>query len=163
MNRLEQYIRENKSRFDQEPATDHFERLQQKISRKSGKIVPLRWIVSVAASIAILLAAGMLWNISEKRNSIVLCENVSDMKVCYLDKMYRVADRVERLIMDFDQWDRQEVLMAVQNIIDAVNDDFESEIPEELPDNRAKAILSDHYRKYLESLEMIAVSIMSSD
>jgi len=159
MENLEQYIQEHKNLFDEEPATGHFGRLQQKMTRKSGKIIALRWTISIAASIAILLTAGVLWQNSVKPNSILLCENVSDMKICYLDRMYEVAGQIEKLVVDFDQWDQQQVLNDVQNVIDAVNDDFESEIPEELPDDIAKAILSDYYRQNLESLEMIVESI----
>ena len=159
MNNLEKYIRDNRSRFDEEPEAGHFERLQQKMTRKSGKIIALRRSISIAASIAILLTAGLLWHHSGKQSGILLCENVSDMKICYLDRMYEVVGRIEQLVMDFDQWEQQEVLNDVQNIIDAVNDDFESEIPEELPNDRARAILSDYYRQNLESLEMIVESI----
>jgi len=159
MNRLEQYIRDNKSQFDEEPVAGHFERLQQKMTRRHGKIIALRWSISIAASIAIILTAGMLWQNSGKPNSIILCENASDMKICYLDRMYEVASQIEKLVMDFDQWDQQQVLDEVQNVIDAVKDDFESEIPEELPLDKAKEILSDYYRQNLESLEMIVESI----
>jgi hypothetical protein len=156
MNRLEEYIRDNKSLFDEEPPAGHFERMQQKMSRKSGKIIALRWSISIAASIAVLLTAGVIWQNAGKQNDrIILCENVSDMKICYLDRMYEVAGQIERLVTDFDPWDQQQVLDDVQNIIDTVSDDFESEIPEELPDDMAKAILSDYYRQNLESLEMI--------
>jgi len=156
MNRLEEYIRDNKSLFDEEPPAGHFERMQQKMSRKSGKIIALRWSISIAASIAVLLTAGVIWQNAGKPNDrIILCENVSDMKICYLDRMYEVAGQIERLVTDFDPWDQQQVLDDVQNIIDTVSDDFESEIPEELPDDMAKAILSDYYRQNLESLEMI--------
>jgi len=159
MRNVEQYIRENKSLFDEEPEAGHFGRLQQKMTRRHGKIIALRWSISIAASIAIILMAGVLWQNSGKPNSILLCENVSNMKICYLDRMYEVADRIEKLVVDFDQWDQQQVLNDVQNVIDAINDDFESEIPEELPDDILKAILSDYYRQNLESLEMIVESI----
>ena len=159
MNSLEQYISENKSLFDEEPEAGHFERLQQKMNRRNGKVIALRWSMSIAASIAILLTAGVLWHNSGQPGGILLCENVSDMKICYLDRMYEVAGQIEKLVVDFDQWDRQELLNDVQNIIDAVSDDFESEIPEELPDDRAKAILSDYYRQNLESLEIIVQTI----
>ena len=159
MSYLEQYIRDHKNLLDEEPATGHFERLQQKMTRRHGKIIALRLSISIAASIFLLFSAGIVWKNSGKQDRIILCENVSDIKICYLDRMYEVAGRIEELVVDFDQWDRQELLNDVQNIIDAVSDDFESEIPEELPDDRAKAILSDYYRQNLESLEIIVQTI----
>jgi len=160
MNSLEQYISEYKSLFEEEPATGHFERFQEKMNRKSAKIITLRWGISIAASIAIVLS---VWQYIEKQNEMMVCENAADMKTCYLDRMDVVASQIETLIRDFDQWDKQDVMNDVQNIIDAVNGDFESEIPEELPGDMAKAILSDYYRQNLEGLEMIMKSITNSD
>ncbi|MDR1171655.1 MAG: hypothetical protein LBL24_04290 [Bacteroidales bacterium] len=156
MNRLEQYIRDNKSRFDEEPAAGHFERWQQKTDRKPGRIVALRWSVSIAASIAILLSAGIIRQYAGKQaHMMAMCENAHDMKVCYLNRMNVVADRIEELTRDLDQWDQQQVMTDVHNIIDAAGSGFENEIPEELPDEKTRSILSDYYRQNLESLEMI--------
>ena len=159
MNSLEQYVRENKSLFDEEPAAGHFERLQIKMERKSGRIIALRSIISIAASIAIIMSAGIVWKYAAKRDIIVICENASDMKICYLDRMNELAGQIEELITDFDQWDRQMVMSDVQDIIEAVSGDFESELPEELPEDMTKEILSDYYRRNLEGMEMIVESI----
>ena len=166
MSSLEQYIRNHKSLFDEEPATGHFERLQQKMTggkdvvsdaaRRVSTIRMLRWGISIAASIVLLLS---VWQYTSKQNEMLLCENVSDMKICYLEKMEMIASQIETLISDFDPWDQQEVMNDVQNIIEAVNGDFESELPEELPEDMAKAILADYYRQNLEGLERIAYII----
>jgi hypothetical protein len=164
MNRLEQYIRNNRSRFDEEPAAGHFERLQQKMNRKPGRTVALRWGVAVAASVAIVLSAGIIRQYAGKRDSMTaMCENTGDMKVCYLDKMNAVAGQIEELTRDFDQWNRQQVMTDVNNIIDAAGSGFENEIPEELPDARAKEILADYYRQNLNSLEWIERKIKNRE
>ena len=120
----------------------------------------LRWSVSIAASVTLLILAGIMWQYTGKQESMMtICDNSGDIKSCYLDKMNAVANRIEKLAMNLDQWNRQQVMTDVQNIIDAAGSDFESEIPEELPDNKAKLILSDYYRKNLEGLEMIAQRI----
>ncbi len=164
MSRLEQYIRDNKNQFDEEPIAGHFERLQQKMDRTSGRIVALRWSISIAASVAILLSAGIIWQYAGKQDDMMaMCENTNDMKVCYLNKMNAVADQIEELTREFDQWDQQQVMTDVQNIIDATSNGFENEIPEELPDDKAKKILSDYYRQNLESLEMIERRVKSEE
>ena len=155
MNKLEEYICKHKTLFDEEPETGHFERLQQRINRKSGRVITLRWTISIAASIAILFLAGMVWQYSGKQTNMLVCENASDLKICYLDRMNEVANRIETLTSDFDPWDRQDVMNDVQNIIEYAGN-FGSEIPEELPEDKTKAILSNFYRQNLESLEMIA-------
>jgi hypothetical protein len=157
MNRLEEFISTNKSLFDEEPAAGHFERLQQKMNRTSGRIIALRWGMSIAASIAIVFS---VWQYAVKQNGMEVCENATDMKICYLNRMDAVVSQIETLISDFDQWDRQEIMNDVQDIIDAVNGDFESELPDEIPDDMAKAILADYYRKNLEGMEMIVQSIL---
>ena len=157
MNKLENYIRDNKSLFDEEPASGHFERLQQKMNRKSGRTAALRWSISIAASVAIVFLAGIIWqHTGKKYDLLATCENAIDMKLCYLEEMNVVAGQIEALTEDFDPWDRQQVMTDVQNIIDIADIGFENEIPEELPKNQAKAILSEYYRQNLESLEMIA-------
>jgi len=161
MNRLEEYIRDHKSLFDEEPAAGHFERLQQKMTRQRGKMIALRWSISIAASIAILLTAGMIWQYVAKQNRMLICENAADMKVCYLHRMNVVAGQIEELIQDFDPWDQQQVMNDVQDIIATTDSGFESEIPGELPDDVAKAILSEYYRQNLKSLEMIEQTIKS--
>jgi len=156
MNRLEEYIRDHRNRFDEEPASGHFERLQQKMNRKSKRTVALRWSISIAASIAIVFLAGIIRQHSERiDDSMAICENAVDMKLCYLDKMNAVAGRIEMLTKHLDPWDQRQVMTDVKNIINTVDGDFESEIPEELPINKAKLILSDYYLHNLKSLEMI--------
>ena len=155
MNRLEQYVHDHKALFEEEPASGHFERLQQKMGRKSRRLQP--WYISIAASVAILLTTGTLWLRYTTQESG--CGHTVDMKVCYLDKMYGLAHAIEKKIVDFDPWDRQQVMGDVQSIIEAVQRGFEDEIPDELPDKKVKAILSDYYRQNLEGLEMIAKTI----
>ena len=156
MNKLELFIQKNKTQFEEEPAAGHFDRLQQKMNRKSRRIVALRWSISIAASVAFVFLIGMIWQHTGKQNNqLFICESALDMKACYLDRMNAVAVDIEALSKDLDQWDRQQVLTDVQNIIDVASSDLDIEIPVELPKERAKAILSDYYRQNLESLEMI--------
>ena len=163
MNKLELFIRNQKNLFDEEPQTGHFERLQQKINRKSNRIESLRWSISIAASVAILLSAGMVWQYNRKQGDrMLICENTADMKACYLDKINAVAVQIEALTVNLDSWDRQQVMTDVQNIIDVTGTGFENEIPEELHESKAKSILSDYYRQNLESMEMIAEELRVS-
>jgi len=157
MNNLEKYIRNNKSLFDGEPASGHFERLQQKMNRKSGRIIALRWGISIAASIAIVfLISSILHKTEEKVDKMAACETAIDMKLCYFEKMNDVAERIEMLSKDYDPWDRQQLMTDVHNIIEIAYSGFEIEIPEELSEYQARLILSDYYRQNLEGLEMIA-------
>ena len=156
MNRLESYIRDHKSLFEDEPETGHFERLQKRMERKQRKTVALRWSAFVAASLALLFSVGIIRQYAGTQNSVVaVCENAVDMKACYLDRMNTVASHIDALIVDFDLWDRQQVMTDVQNIIDAADSGFEKELPDELPDETAQSILADYYQRNLESLNGI--------
>jgi len=157
MNHLEQYIRDRKSLFEEEPAPGHFERLQQKMNRQSRRTIALRWGLSIAASIAILFSVGVIIRQHPVKQDTMLagCENAADMKDCYMNKMNVVAGQIEILSQGLNSWDRQQVMTDVQNIIDTAAGGFESELPEELPAKEAHLILSDYYRQNLESLEMI--------
>jgi DNA-binding FrmR family transcriptional regulator len=164
MNRLEKYISDHKNQFDEEPSTGHFERMQQKMNRKSGQISRIRWSISIAASIAVLLLAATMWQHKGKQDDrTVVCENSIDMKTCYINRMNTVAGQIEILSKNLDSWDRQQVMTDVQDIIDAAGSGFESEIPKELPEHEAKTILSDYYRQNLESLETIAKELRNKN
>ena len=152
MNRLEQYVSDHKNLFEEEPLTGHFERLQQKMGRKPKHT--LRFAMSVAASIAIIVSVGILRFHNAKQEDS--CAQASDMKICYLNKMNALALHIEELVVNFDPWDRQQVMSDVQNIIEAVYNGFESEIADELPDDMVEEVLMNYYRHNLEGLEMIA-------
>jgi hypothetical protein len=157
MNELKQYIKKHKDLFEEEPPKGHFERLQQRMNHQSRRTVALRWSISVAASVAIAFLTYTVWqNTGKQDNRTILCENTIDMKACYLNKMNIVAGHIQMLTENLDPWTRQQVMSDVQNIIDTADSGFENEIPEELPNDKAKSILSDYYRYNLECLEMIA-------
>ena len=156
MNRLEEYICDHKSLFDEEPETGHFERLHQRMEHQRRKNVVLRWTASVAASLVLLFSVGIIRQYIGTHDSVTaVCENVIDQKACYLDRMNTVASHIDALTMDFDLWDRQQVMTDVQNIIDAADSGFENELPDELPDETAQSILADYYQRNLESLNGI--------
>ncbi len=161
MKSLDQYIRENKQLFEEEPEAGHFERLQQKMDRGHRKIVLLRWTSAVAASIVLLFSAGVLWQYTQKSDfTTIACENTDDMKHCYLNKMNDMAGQIKELTKDLDQWDQEQVMDDVKSIIDATKDDsFEEEIPKELPEETTQSILSDYYQRNLESLHTIAKTL----
>ena len=162
LSKLEKFLHDNRRLFDEEPPMGHFERLKQKMTDKPTRIISWRASLSIAASIAILATVGIVWlNPAKEHETLVVCEDTGDMKFCYLERMNVVAEKIEMLVMDFDVWDRQEVMNDVQSIIETVNSDFESELPEELPEDLMNAILSDFYRQNLEGLEMIHHTIES--
>ena len=158
MKNLETYINENRHSFDEEPNTGHFKRFQQKTARKRNLTI-VKWSVSIAASICLLISVGvMLYQYDSHGNNLAMsCENAVDMRACYLNKMMALAEKIDILTQDFDRWDRMEVMLAVQTIIDATANSFlESELPNELPEERARTILSDYYQRNLQGLELIA-------
>ncbi len=160
MKNLEQYIRDNKHLFDEEPETGHFERLQQKMNRADRSIIMLRRTVAIAASVMLLVSIGILYPYITKSDGMAMtCESSDNMKLCYLDKMNDAADRIKVLTEGFDRWDRQQVLEDVESIIEATNDGLETELPDELPDEAVKSILSDYYQRNLESMQMIVQNL----
>jgi len=151
MNRLEQFISEHKNLFEEEPLSGHYERLLQKRGSKSKHI--LRFAVSVAASIAIVVSVGILWLYDNKQEDS--CAQASDIKICYLNKMNALALSIEKLVVNFDPCDQQQVMGDVQNIMEAVYNGFESEIADELPDDMVEEVLGNYFRQNLEGLERI--------
>jgi hypothetical protein len=160
MNHLEEYIKQNKALFEEEPETGHYERLLEKQNRRRHTRTMLRWSIAAAASIALVFAIG----VNRQPDApippeVVLCENTDDMKMCYLDKMNTVADQIRLLTDHLDTWDKKIVLDDMQNIIEATHNGLADELPEELLPEIRHSILSDYYRKNLESMHTIVEAL----
>jgi len=156
MNKIEQYIHENKILFEQEPPSGHWERMQQKMNQKPYRRNFLQWSMSIAASVAIICAAVFVFQYVKKTNdSTMVCENTPDMRSCYLSKMNLIAGKIAILTKDMDPRDQQQVLSAVQSIIGMAQNGIENEIPKELPNTETRSIVSSYYKQNLESLESI--------
>ncbi|GHT23579.1 hypothetical protein FACS189430_07060 [Bacteroidia bacterium] len=156
MNHLEEYIKQNKALFEEEPEGGHFERLWEKQRRRRHTRVMMRWSIAVAASVALLFAVGVHRQQDVPTPpEVVLCENTDDMKMCYIDKMNTVANEIRLLTGNLEPWDREIVLNDVQNIIEATHNSLADELPEELAPEILHTILSDYYRKNLESMQNI--------
>jgi hypothetical protein len=154
MNHLEEYIKQNKNQFEEEPENGHFERFLEKQNRRHHTRVMVRWSIAIAASVALVFAVGV-----HRQQDVpappeaVLCENADDMKMCYIDKMNTVADEIRQLTNHLEPWDRKIVLNDMQNIIEATHNGLVNELPEELAPEARHTILSDYYRKNLESMQ----------
>lgn len=156
MSDLEKYIKENKNNFEEEPAANHFQRFKQKMKHKTRKRRGLQWTFTVAASLLLIVTAGIFIRNNQNQDLLISdCESAENMKICYIEKMNAVANRIELLTKDFDEMHRQELLNDVQNLIEEASGNFDKELPEELPEDKARAILSYYYKQNLESLEMI--------
>jgi hypothetical protein len=162
MNRLEQFISDNRPAFDEQPPNGHKERLQQKINLQHRKTIAFWWTAGIAASVAILITAGLFWTMPDTTNTELLCENSANMQYCYLEKMDAVASQIEVLVKDYDPWDRREVMDNVQEIIEATQGkELENELPPELSAAEHKAILADYYQHNLSSMEGIVYSLLN--
>ncbi|MDR2847595.1 MAG: hypothetical protein LBV39_00670 [Bacteroidales bacterium] len=163
MNNLEEYIRKNKSMFDEEPETGHFERLQEKLyhrNRQHKTRTMLRWSVAAAASIALVFATGIYrQHDSPISPEYAHCETSDDMKMCYLDKMNTVADEIRLLTGNLEPWDREIVMEDVENIIEATHNSLANELPEELSPEALHSILADYYRTNLQSMQNIVETL----
>ncbi|MDR0582265.1 MAG: hypothetical protein LBG31_04795 [Prevotellaceae bacterium] len=175
MKNLEEFIKLNLSAFDEEPANGHHER-QAAARERAKRFVVLkryaRWqaqrerrspylrkaaLFAVAASVA-----AVMWSIFFLHNgqsaaspdTVVICENTPDMKSCYFGKMNDIAAQIREIAATLDNIDPQEVMMEVDNLL-ATGEDMEQELPAELSDEAATAVLADYYQHHLESLQTI--------
>jgi hypothetical protein len=156
---LERFIKDNFPAFDEEPASGHYERLQAKQGkvRRRAKIFFISQMAAAACVVAVFTVTFFLNGHAPDtpQETVVLCENAADMKSCYLSKMNDVAEQIRKIAATLDNIDPQEVMIEVDNLL-ATGDDIEQELPEELSDDAAKAVLVNYYQQYLESLQTIA-------
>ncbi|MDR1405601.1 MAG: hypothetical protein LBI89_00165 [Prevotellaceae bacterium] len=153
---LERFIKNNLSAFDEEPAGGHYERLQAK-QTKTRRRAGMLFMAQMMAAACIAVAVTVYWRhmpaVSQTPDA--LCENTADMKSCYFDKMNAVAAQIREIAGTLDSMDAQDVMMEVENIL-LDGDDIEQQLPEELSEEAAKAILSGYYQHHLETLQSIA-------
>jgi hypothetical protein len=155
---LEHFIKNNLPAFDEEPATGHHERLQtrrEKIHRRT-KIFTISQIAA-AACIATVFAVNMLWynHTPVARQNMLLCENINDIKSCYLSKMNDVSMQIMEIVPTLDNIDPGEVMEEIDNLL-AIDDEIEQELLNELSDEEATAVLIDYYQDNLENLQALA-------
>jgi hypothetical protein len=162
MKNLERFIKNNLPAFDEEPASGHFERLQAKWehTRRRTKTLTISQLAAAACLAAVVTVIALVYDrpAATSPEIVVLCENAADMKSCYLSKMNDVAAQIQKMAETLDSIDPQEVMMEVDNLL-ATGDDIELALPDELPDDAAKAMKANYYQRHLESLQSIAQQI----
>ena len=93
--RIEDFIRQNRARFDEVPPVDHAERFLSKLNRKLRHIISIvPYLVRVAvATILIFSASVLVWNnfIRKDRNEISLKEKVTLTVHNVLKKLFAEA------------------------------------------------------------------------
>jgi hypothetical protein len=156
-NNLERFIKNNFPAFDEEPASGHYERWQAKRAkaRRRTKLLVVSQLAAAACLAAVVTVLVNDRTPATPQGTIVLCENAADMKSCYLSKMNDVAEQIREVAETLDGIDPQEVMIEVDNLL-ATGGDIELEIPDELPDDAAKAMRVNYYQQHLESLQSIA-------
>lgn len=162
MDRLKTYIDHHREAFDDEmPRAGHVERFEKKLERSTPHRVAFRLVWAAAAAIVIFLSAGLwLWQPfgSSSGPVTVICENTDDMKSCYLSQMYETAEVIDRLSAQLDTFTRGDMQMEVADIIQTSRR-FDRELPESLPEQETKEILSDYYKHNLAALQQIAQAL----
>ncbi len=158
MKKLDQYIKDNRAAFEEEPAAGHYGRFQEKLARANSKRKIIVFAqLAVAASIAVLLSIGFFSQRmpGDNNNRITVCENADNMQSCYLSKIDDAAAEIQALTEGMDSWSRITVTTEVENIVRSAND-IASLLPNALSEEESNGILSGYYQNSLESLQTIA-------
>lgn len=163
MKNLEDIIRDNRDKFDeQEPSEGHFERFQQKLREYHKKNQSLTWTFFLkAAAIAILVVLSGLWvfdRISETQSpEKIALESVSpevkEAHIYYSSLMQKKYNQIKQF--DFENQKQKELLLSELHDMDSIYVNIKDDLKMNPNDPRVTNALIRHYQTKLEVMNQI--------
>lgn len=163
MKHLEQYIKDHRPAFEEEPAAGHYARFRAKAgAHRTGRRWYLALQIAAAACVAGFLSLGILLHRGAPDNQSALCDQAEDMRSCYLEKIDGAAAEIDRLTQHFEYHDRLTVSIEVNNILQSARE-VDDLLPDTLPEEESREILSGYYQNTMESLQTIIQIITENE
>ncbi len=159
MNELEQYIRENREAFsDEEPAGGHKDRFREKLTgQPKTRRVTFRYAMQIAASLAVIIAAGIVIvktsKSGDKMAAVNLPAEVEEARNYYVRQ---VNDRYEQInTYDFDSGKEKEMLLEELKEMDSYYRQLLEDLNANPGDERAIQALIHHYQMKVSVMDQI--------
>jgi hypothetical protein len=161
MSELKKYFEENRNIFDdKEPLDGHFERFEKRLdslnaAKKRKRTFKIRFIttLSVAASILLVIAAGLWLNTTKPDNNVEVGE-FSQAEAFYKEQMEEQITEILCKLDKADEETRSQLEKDLQNIVDD-NKKFIDEIKTNKSVELAIYYLVEHYNANLQTLQFI--------
>lgn len=139
MDKLKQYIQNNREMFDQEELpVGHELRFMQKLSRKRNRVKLFAcYALAVAASVAVLIMS--VFPFSEKKDplssdlaTVTMTTEISELQLYYNMQMREIVDRIESFNPGNGTLEKQQVLKEAKRVL-AMSKLFEESVVPQLP------------------------------
>ena len=160
---LEKHIREHREQLDgATPSDGHEERFLMKLQQqRQGKVHKLRTWLQIAASIAVILAAGF-FVARELGNNIELSSNELPGYVREADDYYftQVNQRYEQIgTFSFDSQEEKDLLLRELDDLECIHAQLMKDLEANPGDERIINALIRHYQLKLEVMDQIIVQL----
>lgn len=160
MNDFEKYMVEYRDKMNtEEPDHEHFDRFRRKLKKADPKIrrINFRHTIQIAASIAIILASGVVIIKSSKGGSKIAdsqaVEEYQKAKIYYTNQVNERFEDISKL--EFDSKKEKEVLLNELNEMDTYYKDLLKEFKANPGDERVIRALIQHYQIKLRVMDQI--------
>jgi hypothetical protein len=162
MNKIEEQIRKHRELFDDEhPREGHEERFLQKLYSRGERKIPLRHILQIAASIAILVTSGIiLVRVSKSGDKVARQEipaSMMEADIYYTSQMDARYDQIRDF--DFNSDEEKTVLLDELKDLDDYQQKLMSDLQANPDDDRVINALIRHYQLKLEVLDQIILQL----
>ncbi|MFC2090095.1 hypothetical protein ACFLT1_04900 [Bacteroidota bacterium] len=160
MSDLEKYMVENRSEFSSdEPGRGHMNRFNKKLGKKTSitRSLNIRHTLQIAASIAVILASGIVIVKSSKGSTKVadnpVIEEFQEAKTYYATQ---VNTRYEDIAdFQFTSAEEKKILLEELTVMDTYYKELLQELDVNPGDERAMNALIQHYRIKIEVMDQI--------
>lgn len=160
MSDLEKYIMENREKFsDEEPGAGHSGRFGEKLrsGRRPSRKVRFRHILQVAASVAILIASGVVIVKSNqgsgKTAAVEIPEQYQEAYDYYVNQVNYRYDEISSF--NFTEEEQKEMLMNELSEMDTYYQDLLKELDAQPGDERVINALIRHYQMKVSVMDRI--------
>jgi hypothetical protein len=155
---IEQYIKENRSAFDnQEPAAGHVERFAEKLKKRNKIKFQRRNIWWAAAVVAgILFGTGFFINlINQESDKCLLSPEVETITEYYESIMNQEIEHLKMLLKDVEPSVRTKVLADVENMKSDTKE-LLKEFCGDINSEQAVSIIKTNYEMKIKSIQFIS-------
>jgi len=162
MNHIEEQVRKHREMFDSElPREGHEERFLQKLYGSGERRMPIRHILQIAASIAILVTSGIiLVRVSKSGEKVAQQEvpaSIMEADVYYTSQMDARYDEIRAF--DFESDEEKTVLLDELKDLDDYQQKLMRDLQANPGDDRVINALIRHYQLKLEVLDQIILQL----
>ena len=159
MKELEKQIMKNRPEFDSdEPRSGHFDRFDERLrNQRPSRRLNIRHAIQIAASVAIILASGIvIIQKSKSGDKVAKAEIPAEVIEAGNYYMHQVNGKVEQIKgFSFDSEQEKSILLKELNDLDIYHQKLMSDLETNPSDERVINAMIKHYQMKLEIMDQI--------